>query len=108
MLIATKTLDLEQKQATLNLNLNLNPNLNLNLKPIIHHFWNSVTLPFRYDNAESQAGKYLLYGVHHGETLAIMDDIGSGKSTITNLIPRLFSHWNLETFFKVNPFMSGM
>ena len=29
--------------------------------------------------------------VRHGETLAIMGDIGSGKSTITNLIPRLFS-----------------
>ena len=46
---------------------------------------------FRYDNAESPALKNISFTVHHGETLAIMGDIGSGKSTITNLIPRLFS-----------------
>ena len=46
---------------------------------------------FRYDNAESPALESISFTVHHGETLAIMGDIGSGKSTITNLIPRLFS-----------------
>ena len=46
---------------------------------------------FRYDNAESPALENISFVVHHGETLAIMGDIGSGKSTITNLIPRLFS-----------------
>ena len=46
---------------------------------------------FRYDNAESPALENISFIVHHGETLAIMGDIGSGKSTITNLIPRLFS-----------------
>ena len=46
---------------------------------------------FRYDNAESPALENISFTVHHGETLAIMGDIGSGKSTITNLIPRLFS-----------------
>ena len=46
---------------------------------------------FRYDNAESPAVENISFTVHHGETLAIMGDIGSGKSTITNLIPRLFS-----------------
>ena len=46
---------------------------------------------FRYDNAESPALENISFTVHHGETLAIMADIGSGKSTITNLIPRLFS-----------------
>ncbi len=46
---------------------------------------------FRYDNAESPALENISFTVHHGETLAIMSDIGSGKSTITNLIPRLFS-----------------
>ena len=46
---------------------------------------------FRYDNAESPALENITFTVHHGETLAIMGDIGSGKSTITNLIPRLFS-----------------
>lgn len=46
---------------------------------------------FRYDNAESPALENISFVVHNGETLAIMGDIGSGKSTITNLIPRLFS-----------------
>lgn len=46
---------------------------------------------FRYDNAESPTLENISFTVHHGETLAIMGDIGSGKSTITNLIPRLFS-----------------
>ena len=46
---------------------------------------------FRYDNAESPALENISFTVHHGETLAIMGDIGSGQSTITNLIPRLFS-----------------
>lgn len=46
---------------------------------------------FRYDNAESPALENISFTVHHGETFAIMGDIGSGKSTITNLIPRLFS-----------------
>lgn len=46
---------------------------------------------FRYDNAESPALENISFTLHHGETLAIMGDIGSGKSTITNLIPRLFS-----------------
>lgn len=42
---------------------------------------------FRYDNAESPALENISFKVYHGETLAIMGDIGSGKSTITNLIP---------------------
>lgn len=46
---------------------------------------------FRYDNAEMPALENISFTLHHGETLAIMGDIGSGKSTITNLIPRLFS-----------------
>ena len=46
---------------------------------------------FRYDNAEPPALENISFVVRHGETLAIMGDIGSGKSTITNLIPRLFS-----------------
>ena len=46
---------------------------------------------FRYDNAESPALENISFTVHHGETLTIMGDIGSGKSTITNLIPRLFA-----------------
>lgn len=55
---------------------------------------------FRYDNAESPALENISFTVHHGETLAIMGDIGSGKSTITNLIPRLFSIESGDILFK--------
>lgn len=55
---------------------------------------------FHYDNAESPALENISFTVHHGETLAIMGDIGSGKSTITNLIPRLFSIESGDILFK--------
>ena len=55
---------------------------------------------FRYDNAESPALENIFFTVHHGETLAIMGDIGSGKSTITNLIPRLFAIESGDILFK--------
>ena len=55
---------------------------------------------FRYDNAESPALEDISFTVYHGETLAIMGDIGSGKSTITNLIPRLFSIESGDILFK--------
>ena len=55
---------------------------------------------FRYDNAESPALENISFTVHHGETLAIMGDIGSGKSTITTLIPRLFSIESGDILFK--------
>ena len=55
---------------------------------------------FRYDNAESPAMENISFTVHHGETLTIMGDIGSGKSTITNLIPRLFSIESGDILFK--------
>ena len=55
---------------------------------------------FRYDNAESPALENISFKVHHGETLAIMGDIGSGKSTITNLIPRLFTIESGDILFK--------
>ena len=55
---------------------------------------------FRYDNAEAPALENISFIVHHGETLAIMGDIGSGKSTITTLIPRLFSIESGDILFK--------
>lgn len=55
---------------------------------------------FCYDNAESPALENISFTVHHGETLTIMGDIGSGKSTITNLIPRLFSIESGDILFK--------
>ena len=65
-------------------------------KPLLE--FRNVT--FRYDNAESPALENISFTVHHGETLAIMGDIGSGKSTITNLIPRLFSIESGDILFK--------
>ena len=55
---------------------------------------------FRYDNAESPALENISFTVHHGETLTIMGDIGSGESTLTNLIPRLFSIESGDILFK--------
>ena len=55
---------------------------------------------FHYDNAESPALENISFKVYHGETLAIIGDIGSGKSTITNLIPRLFSIESGDILFK--------
>lgn len=62
---------------------------------------------FRYDNAESPALENISFTVHHGETLAIMGDIGSGKSTITNLIPRLFSIESGDILFKGKSIYEG-
>ena len=65
-------------------------------KPLLE--FRNVT--FRYDNAESPALENISFKVYHGETLAIMGDIGSGKSTITNLIPRLFAIESGDILFK--------
>ena len=46
---------------------------------------------FRYDNAEVPALEHISFTLNKGEHLAIMGDIGSGKSTITNLIPGLYN-----------------
>lgn len=62
--------------------------------------WEFRNVTFRYDNAESPALENISFKVYHGETLAIMGDIGSGKSTITNLIPRLFSIESGDILFK--------
>lgn len=45
---------------------------------------------FRYDGAQHLALKDLNYKVTAGQTLAIIGGTGSGKSTLVNLIPRLF------------------
>lgn len=45
---------------------------------------------FRYDNAEEPALKDVSFALHKGEHLAIMGDIGSGKSTIAKLMLALF------------------
>ncbi|SUP44175.1 ABC transporter ATP-binding protein [Veillonella criceti] len=45
---------------------------------------------FRYDNAEEPALYNISFTLQAGETLAIMGDIGSGKSTIAKLILGLY------------------
>lgn len=45
---------------------------------------------FRYDGAQSLALHDLNFKVGAGQTLAIIGGTGSGKSTLVNLIPRLF------------------
>ncbi len=46
---------------------------------------------FRYDGAERLALQDLNFTTHAGQTLAIIGGTGSGKSTLVNLIPRLFN-----------------
>ena len=46
---------------------------------------------FRYDGAEKLALQDLNFNVKAGQTLAIIGGTGSGKSTLVNLIPRLFN-----------------
>lgn len=46
---------------------------------------------FRYESAEKLALNDLTCRVHAGQTLAIIGGTGSGKSTLVNLIPRLFN-----------------
>lgn len=46
---------------------------------------------FRYESAEKLALNDLTCTVHAGQTLAIIGGTGSGKSTLVNLIPRLFN-----------------
>lgn len=46
---------------------------------------------FRYDGAEKLALQDLNFKVQAGQTLAIIGGTGSGKSTLVNLIPRLFN-----------------
>ncbi len=48
------------------------------------------SLSFRYPGSERMALKNLSITVPPGETLAIVGQTGSGKSTLVNLIPRLF------------------
>ncbi|WP_251547313.1 ABC transporter ATP-binding protein [Limosilactobacillus caecicola] len=45
---------------------------------------------FRYTGAENLALKDLDFKIHAGQTLAIIGGTGSGKSSLVNLIPRLF------------------
>lgn len=46
---------------------------------------------FRYDGAEKLALQDLNFKVKAGQTLAIIGGTGAGKSTLVNLIPRLFN-----------------
>lgn len=45
---------------------------------------------FRYSNAEQQTLQDINFSAHAGQTVAIIGGTGSGKSTLINLIPRLF------------------
>ncbi|KRN10605.1 ABC transporter ATP-binding protein [Liquorilactobacillus mali] len=45
---------------------------------------------FRYAHAERRALESINFNLHSGETLAIIGGTGAGKSTLVNLIPRLY------------------
>ncbi|GAB3542572.1 ABC transporter ATP-binding protein [Pontibacter brevis] len=45
---------------------------------------------FIYPDTNIHALKRVSFGINHGETLAIIGNTGSGKSTIANLLPRMY------------------
>lgn len=45
---------------------------------------------YAYQGAEKNAVQDISFDIHKGQTLAIIGSTGSGKSTIVNLIPRLY------------------
>ncbi|RRG09095.1 MAG: ABC transporter ATP-binding protein [Lactobacillus sp.] len=47
---------------------------------------------FKYRGAEKNALTAVNFAAHAGQTVAIIGGTGSGKSTLVNLIPRLFNH----------------
>jgi ATP-binding cassette subfamily B protein len=47
---------------------------------------------FKYRGAEKNALTAVNFVAHAGQTVAIIGGTGSGKSTLVNLIPRLFNH----------------
>lgn len=55
---------------------------------------------FRYDNVEEPALEDVSFALHKGEHLAIMGDIGSGKSTIAKLMLALFPIEKGQILFK--------
>ena len=45
---------------------------------------------FRYPDADGDAIHYISFTAHHGQTVALIGATGCGKSSIINLIPRLY------------------
>ena len=45
---------------------------------------------FRYPDADGDAIHHISFTAHHGQTVALIGATGCGKSSITNLIPRLY------------------
>lgn len=45
---------------------------------------------FRYEGAEKKTLEDISFTVHKGQTIAIIGSTGAGKSTLVNLIPRLY------------------
>ncbi|MHA6248691.1 ABC transporter ATP-binding protein [Pontibacter sp. CAU 1760] len=45
---------------------------------------------FIYPDTNIHALKHVSFGIKHGETLAVIGNTGSGKSTIANLLPRMY------------------
>ncbi len=64
------------------------------LKPRVEHIENSIeykNVAFSYNGAERNAIEGISFKVSAGETLAIIGGTGSGKSSIINLLPKLYN-----------------
>ena len=47
-------------------------------------------VPFRYPDADGDTIHHISFTAHHGQTVALIGATGCGKSSIINLIPRLY------------------
>ena len=61
-----------------------------NLKPQIHGAIRFENVSLKYDNSNIEALKKLSFEIKAGETIALVGGTGSGKSSIANLICRLY------------------
>ena len=82
----------EASQKRINEFLKLEPEIknNVNAPSTIHGNIAFKKVSFTYDDTNIQALKDVSFTVNHGETLAIIGKTGSGKSTILDLIGRLY------------------
>ncbi len=84
--------------------MNENQDLELANKPVIKGKITFKHVSFSYPNAEVQALKNVSFEIQPGEKIGIVGKTGSGKSTLVQLIPRLFEPTSGEIWIDDIPY----